>query len=84
VVASSTGATMLLLQVIDTGPGLKGKDYRKLFDPSNEFGVAQPLPPFHFPRTLAHLGQHGRRLRDDGRASPCSFVASLTRTPHGW
>jgi hypothetical protein len=45
VVTSSTGATMLLLQVIDTGPGLRGKDYRKLFDPSSEFGASQrPLP----------------------------------------
>ena len=32
------GADGLLVQVIDTGPGLRGRDYRQLFDPLHEKG----------------------------------------------
>jgi hypothetical protein len=32
------GAPAILFQVIDTGPGLRGVDYRVLFDPTHEFG----------------------------------------------
>jgi hypothetical protein len=28
----------LLMQILDTGPGLQGRDYRQLFDPTCEFG----------------------------------------------
>jgi hypothetical protein len=34
-----SGEPALLAQVIDTGPGLKGVNYRTLFDPSAEFGT---------------------------------------------
>jgi hypothetical protein len=34
------GTPTLLLQVIDSGPGLQGADYRRLFDPTSEFGTA--------------------------------------------
>ncbi len=33
------GRPALLLQVIDTGPGLQGVSYQHLFDPSAEFGT---------------------------------------------
>ena len=36
--AAPNGDTGLLFQVIDTGPGLRGKDYRVLFDPTHEAG----------------------------------------------
>jgi hypothetical protein len=32
------GQPAVLLQVKDSGPGLKGVDYRLLFDPTSEFG----------------------------------------------
>ena len=37
------GQPALLMQVIDSGPGLKGADYRRLFDPTSEFGMVLPL-----------------------------------------
>ena len=37
------GGPGLLFQVLDTGPGLKGRDYRTLFDPTLEHGnTAEP------------------------------------------
>lgn len=33
------GGAGVLFQVMDTGPGLKGKHYRTLFDPAQEFGT---------------------------------------------
>lgn len=33
------GRPGLLFQVVDSGPGLGGVDYRQLFDPSSEFGA---------------------------------------------
>ena len=41
----------LLFQVIDTGPGLKGKDYRTLFDPLLEQGRRQTV---HASAPLSH------------------------------
>jgi hypothetical protein len=40
------GRPGLLMQVIDTGPGLRGADYRTLFDPAGDFGkgTGQALP----------------------------------------
>ena len=35
----------LLFQVIDTGPGLRGKNYRKLFDPTSEMGALSHSEP---------------------------------------
>ena len=32
------GGAGLLFQVLDTGPGLRGREYRLLFDPSHETG----------------------------------------------
>ena len=37
------GEPALLLQVIDTGPGLQGVSYQTLFDPSSEFGACITL-----------------------------------------
>lgn len=37
------GVEGLLFQVIDTGPGLGGKDFRRLFDPLEEMGVYRSL-----------------------------------------
>ncbi len=34
-----TGKRGLLFQVMDTGPGLRGKDFRTLFDPLLETGT---------------------------------------------
>ncbi len=35
------GQRMLLCQVMDTGPGLNGTSFRKLFDPTGEGGTCQ-------------------------------------------
>ena len=34
------GQAGLLFQVLDTGPGLQGRDFTTLFDPSHETGNA--------------------------------------------
>ena len=36
------GGAGLLFQVLDSGPGLKGRDFRVLFDPSREIGASLP------------------------------------------
>ena len=38
-----TGVTGLLFQVMNTGPGLRGRDFRTLFDPLLETGTAMSL-----------------------------------------
>ncbi len=38
------GTAGMLFQVIDTGPGLGGRDYRVLFDPMMDTGSSIPQP----------------------------------------
>jgi hypothetical protein len=35
------GRNALLFQVLDTGPGLKGRDFKTLFDPSHDTGTTK-------------------------------------------
>jgi hypothetical protein len=43
----ASAAPALLFQVIDSGPGLGGKSYRGLFDPSSEFGGCPRAKALH-------------------------------------
>ncbi len=51
-VAVVDGRRLLLFQVLDTGPGLQGKPYRKLFDPTGEGGEDNVMPQAREVRTL--------------------------------
>ena len=48
------GGPGLLFQVIDSGVGLKGADFRTLFDPTHETGVT-PYVPFPVALPAAYL-----------------------------
>jgi hypothetical protein len=53
------GRPALLLQVIDTGPGLQGVSYQHLFDPSAEFGTV--LRKLANEDNSAHAARHRQR-----------------------